>query len=323
KDQLAKFLLKEWQKDQYGPILDNKTLFVSYGGNCVHLTFNELEVKIVVEHPDHLQGSHEEADTLLAFHAANSNGNIVVRASDTDVMVILLGMLGRHMENHRETSYQCIILDCGSGNTRQHIDVSKIASVLESTQKGLAAVLPGLHAFTDCDFTTAFYRKGKVKPLEVLQKDTAGTLIKLFSKLSSDEDPLQSKAEEFICSLYGMKDGINTVNEARYAKLLQMTGKIKDQETPLVNLKKVDCALLPPCLKTVHKKIQRAHYVSILWGNADSPYPGHGLDPVNYGWILRNGYYAPDWFSGPSISNDLFQESDQGDESMENFETDE
>ena len=85
--------------------------------------------------------------------------------------------------------------------------------------------MPGLHAFTGSDFTTSFYRKGKVKPLEVLEKDQDGTLIEFFCKLSSKEDPDQSKAEEFICSLYGIK-GLKNVNEARHTKLCQMTGKV-------------------------------------------------------------------------------------------------
>ena len=52
------------------------------------------------------------------------------------------------------------------------IDVSSIATALESKQKGLAAAMPGHHAFTGSDFTTAFYRKGKIKPLEVLERKT-------------------------------------------------------------------------------------------------------------------------------------------------------
>ena len=99
-------------------------------------------------------------------------------------------------------------MDCGSGNNQRHIDVSSIATTLESTQKGLAAAMPGIHAFTGCDFTTAFYRKGKVKPLEVLQKDTTGPLVQFFSQLSSKDEPDQSKAEEFICALYGMKGDV-------------------------------------------------------------------------------------------------------------------
>ena len=226
KDQLAKFLLKEWQEDHYGPILANKTLILSHGGNCLQLTFNELDWKMHVGHPAHLQGSHEEADTLLAFHASSVAGNAMIRASDTDVLVILLGMIGRHMTSQRPTAYRRIIMDCGSGNSRRHIDVSSIANALEAKQKGLASAIPGLHAFTGSDFTTAFYRKGKIKPLEVLEKDTEGTLIQFFSRLVSVDQPDQSKAEEFICSLYGMKGYVKDVNEARHVKLCQMTGKM-------------------------------------------------------------------------------------------------
>ncbi|KAJ8031889.1 hypothetical protein HOLleu_25241 [Holothuria leucospilota] len=320
KDQLAIFLLKEWQENQYGSILGKKTLIVSHGGNCARLSFSELEVKMKVENPAHLQSSHEEADTLLAFHAASALGNVVVRASDTDVMVILLGMLGRHMEeSHTETAYRRIIMDCGSGNNRRHIDVSKIATALESTQKGLAAAIPGLHAFTGCDFTASFYRKGKVKPLEVLQKDTTGTLIQFFSKLSFRDEPDQSKAEEFICSLYGMKEDVKTVNEARYVKLHEMTGKLK-QENVITSVRKVDCALLPPCANTVHNKLRRAHFISILWGSADSPHPGHGLDPLNFGWKEKNGFYVPEWFVGPALPDNLFQEEEQEDGSVEDLQ---
>lgn len=83
----------------------------------------------------------------------------------------------------------------------------------------------------------------------------------------------------------------------------------------MTNVKKVDCALLPPCAKTVHKKLQRAHFISVLWGNADLPHPGNGLDPLQYGWKDKNGCYTPDWFSGPSIPDDLFEEG--SDDSVE------
>ena len=85
--------------------------------------------------------------------------------------------------------------------------------------------MPGLHALTGCDFTTAFYRKGKLKTLEVLQNDTTGTLIQFCSRLTCRDESDQSKAEEFICALYGMKGDVKDVNEARYAKLQQI-GKL-------------------------------------------------------------------------------------------------
>ena len=137
---------------------------MSYGGNCLQLTFNELDWKMHVRYPANLQGSHEEADTLLAFHASSLDGHAVIRASDTDILVILLGMIGRHLTSQRPTAYSCIIMDCGSVNSRRHIDVSSIANALEAKQKGLAAAMLGPHACTSSNFTTAFYRKGKIKP---------------------------------------------------------------------------------------------------------------------------------------------------------------
>ena len=115
-----------------------------------------------VGYPAHPQGSHKEADTLHAFHVSSVAGYAVIRASDTDVLVILLGI---------QLHYY------GSGNSRRHIDVSIIANVLEAKQKGLAAAMPGSHAFTGFDFTTAFYRKRKIKPREVLEKNTEGTAL--------------------------------------------------------------------------------------------------------------------------------------------------
>ncbi len=56
------------------------------------------------------------------------------------------------------------------------------------------------------------------------------------------------------------------------------------------NVKKIDCALLLPCSKTVDKKLKRAHLISMVWGNADSAQPGERLDPQfrveGEGWLL-------------------------------------
>ena len=86
--------------------------------------------------------------------------------------------------------------------------------------------MPSPHAFTGSDLTIAFYMKGKVKPREVLEKDTEGTLIQLFSRIVSEDQPAQSKVEEFSCSWYGMKGYVKDVNEARHVKLCQMTVKM-------------------------------------------------------------------------------------------------
>ena len=66
----------------------------------------------------------------------------MVRASDTDVLVIL----------------SSIIMDYGMGNARRYINVTSIAYNLEQQKSGFSRALPGYHAFTGCDFTSAIYR---------------------------------------------------------------------------------------------------------------------------------------------------------------------
>ena len=134
-------------------------------------------------------------------------------------------MIGRHLTSQVPTAYSCIIMDCGSGNSRRHIDVSSIANAMEAKQKGQAVAMPCPHAFTGSALTTAFYRKGNIKPREVPEKDTEGTLIQLFNRIVPEDQPDQSKADEFTCSLYGMKGYVKDVNETRHVKLCQMTVK--------------------------------------------------------------------------------------------------
>lgn len=155
KNELSKFLLQEWKKDHYNNIIRGKILFVSYGGECYQFFQDENE-HIIVTKPHYLQGDHEEADTLVTFHAANVTGDIIVRASDTDILVILIAALGRRRPEERSSTM--ILMDCGMGNNRRFINVTNIVSTLEDIKPGLPAALPGYHAFTGCDYTSAFYK---------------------------------------------------------------------------------------------------------------------------------------------------------------------
>ena len=222
KEELAKFLMKEWQKDHYGGIIGARTIVLSHGGNCIRLIFHLSENKMAVDVPSVLQGYHEEADTILAFHASHTQGSLIIRASDTDVLIIILGMLGRNKRDG--IPMKNIIMDCCSGNERRYLNVTTIVATLEEKQAGLAAALPGLHAFTGCDFTASFFRKGKIKPYEILEKDTTGTFISFFQSLTLRDEPDQKIADAYVCSLYGMDD-VKDVDEGRYKKIVRMTGK--------------------------------------------------------------------------------------------------
>jgi hypothetical protein len=48
--------------------------------------------------------------------------------------------------------------------------------------------------------------------------------------------------------------------------------------------------------------------VTIIWTNADTEQPDEDLDPLQYGWTDDNGHYVPDWFSGPAVPDNLFDD---------------
>lgn len=157
KDQLGRFLLQEWGKEHYWHILEGKTVIASFGGDCLSFVPDKESHHITVTRPAEYQGNHEEADTLISFHVANTSAShICVRASDTDVLVILIGMLARQRPEVRAA--KTVIMECGMGNSRRYINVSNITDGLEDMKTGLPEALPGFHAFTGCDFTSAFYR---------------------------------------------------------------------------------------------------------------------------------------------------------------------
>ena len=77
--------MEEWQKPEYADIIGDKSIYVSRGGRCVCIWATEdKEVKTIM--PETFQDIHQEADTLLAFHSKQEEGDILVRASDTDVI---------------------------------------------------------------------------------------------------------------------------------------------------------------------------------------------------------------------------------------------
>ena len=265
--------------------------YVSHGGVCMEMKNNEDDV-LQIEEPNHLQCRHEEADTLIAFHANNiSTGNILVRSTDTDVFIILLGLSGRSEGIN-------IIMDYGSGNHRRYIDVTKLADILEKKQTGITEALIGLHALTGCDFTSCFYRKGKVKPFQWMESDAAHVMA--LRSLTAEEVDAQA-VPSIVCVLYGFKT--SDINEARYKAFMRMGGG--DENEPLARIMKINCASLPPCAKTLGNHMKRAHYVARIWKRADQTDPTGGASPTDYGWKLSQNCFEPDWYPGSSVPESL------------------
>ena len=85
------------------------------------------------------------------------------------------------------------------------------------------------------------------------------------------------------------------------------------------NIKKVNCALLPPCSKVVKKHIQRTKYVSLLWNNATKSSPTEGRAPVDFGWELSaEGLLVPSWYDGWQFPNQITLEDNEEEEDSSN-----
>ena len=98
---------------------------------------------------------------LYALHTDGDNrGNIVVRANDTDVAVILVYNV-KFIENSN------MWYDSGIDSNKWHecLDVTKLHKSIDYVD-----ALPGIYAFTGNDFTPTFYRKGKIKTIMLICK---------------------------------------------------------------------------------------------------------------------------------------------------------
>ena len=102
----------------------------------------------------------------------------MIRSSDTDVVIILVSMIAKHKLSNETKNYGIIIMDSGVGNKRRFINLSELSNDLECKTPGLPTALPGLHAFTGTDYNSAFYRKGKNIPFQILENDSKDNSIK-------------------------------------------------------------------------------------------------------------------------------------------------
>ena len=151
------------EKGKYAPKLQGKHLVFVNERKCISL--KSIDGKnVVTEEVEKLCSSHEEADTRIILHcndvAANSQDSMVilVRSPDTDVFILLRFV--RHIN-------QTVLFDTGTGDKRRLVNVQAVAKDL-GDEINLALV--ALHPFTGCNTTSAFVRRGKVKPLTLLKK---------------------------------------------------------------------------------------------------------------------------------------------------------
>ena len=144
-------------------MLKNINLYVCSGTGCVRLTSTDGE-QVSRSEVLELTCSREEADTRLFLYAAQSReSTTITKSPDTDVAFI--DIYGASLDVFRHVQ---LLWLTGTKDRRRFVHLSRLAHALGTE---ICNSLPGYHAFTGCDTTSAFYGKGKKRSFEILIKD--------------------------------------------------------------------------------------------------------------------------------------------------------
>ena len=88
-------------------------------------------------------------------------GNIAVRGCDTDIAITLSCNVEK-----LENSHLWYDFGVDYNNSRKYIDITELAKNMKSIK-----ALPGTYAFAGKGYTPAFFKKGKIRAFQLIQKN--------------------------------------------------------------------------------------------------------------------------------------------------------
>jgi hypothetical protein len=298
KTQLIRLLLSEWQTSKYARILRGRHVYFVCEEKCVSLTSYE-GVTVTVSPVEELHSDHEEADTRIVLHClyaaqtALAETRVVVRSPDTDVLVVLL--------HYASSIGQPLFFDTGVGNKRRLVNVMEIASAIGPQ---ICQALPAFHSFTGCDYTSAFVRRGKLRPFQLLKEHPE--FVQLFSRLGDAaclEYTVMHQIERFVCHMYGKPAQCDT-NKLR-VEMFCSRYDVQSDNGKFTVPDGLDVSLLPPCQSSLVMHAKRANYVAHIWRNSHVAYPNIPT-PEGYGWKCNaEGCLQIQWSEGDIMPQQL------------------
>ena len=180
KTQFIAFLIDYWADDQFADTIKDKIIFANSGDICY--SYRNIDGRIIRIRENTLCCTHEEADSRMVFHLSTitQRSKVIIRSMDTDVLIILLGCKA----NLSPLLQIWMEVGLSSKNNLRYIQIN---AVYEHFGENMCKAMPALHAFTGSDYTAAFCRKGKIRPLRILLKneDVINTFAR-FGELSTD-----------------------------------------------------------------------------------------------------------------------------------------
>ena len=193
-----------------------------------------------------------------------------------------------------------LVMDTGVGNKCRMISIN---AAVKSVGEDISNVLLPLHAFTGCDTTSAFVRKGKIGPLRLLQKNTR--FIPTFASLGESPSPsleMYKDLEAFTCMMYGARSGVEDINKLRYTMFII---RYSPKNRLLSSDTGIDTSLLPPCRSSLRMHIQRANYQTMIWNQAHVQYPELPQPHDGQGWEMNEQTLSHKWSEGDILPQEL------------------
>ena len=174
----------------------------------------------------------------------------------------------------------------------------------------LCKALPGFHAFTGSDYTSAFFQKGKLKPFSYLS--ASDEFQNAFANLSEHRPGARTLEvlKKFLCKLYKGKAKDTNINKLRFQTFFRTFGPSTCSKKPFDKMKGLDPKSIPPSQSEILTHIARSAYVARMWANANKI--EQELPTPNDGWChiqkaTGEVFYDVQWFKGPQMPGELIQ----------------
>ncbi len=214
--------------------------------------------------------NHYEADTRLICVATQVDMPVIIRATDTDVLVLMAHI---YSWTNIEKPWQMNI------DQESFVNINAICSHIGSEA---CNILPAFHSITGCDTTSFPFRVGKVAPWKKLVKTRSYDLLSTFGTRVPSEDSLQAAKEFFQTIMYnGKKDEsfIETrVCMYKKQKVKSSEGIIPDENSALQHIK-------------------RSWLQCYIWCHCNVNQIDFPVIDETFGWRQNDGFIQPLWFS--------------------------
>src|ERR1700761_7518186 len=204
--------------------------------------------------------AEEDADYLIVNTAIESvchSGCVVLVGEDTDPLVMLTALVS---PSSTSTIY---FLEPGKGSSGKMLFDSKSFKYPQYIRDNILF----LHAFSECDTTSSFFRQGKLKFVKTLvRNEELGKVVQVFKNPNAERQEIEEAGILFLVAVYRGKRGDVSLDSLRFELFSKILVRNNFQ---LASLPHTNDAALQHSLRT-YLQVQ-------MWS-------GNPMEPLNWGW---------------------------------------